>query len=248
MATTNCVNKSKLPAHVAIIMDGNGRWAKQQGKPRIFGHQNGANAVRATIEIAAEIGIKYLTLYAFSAENWKRPKMEVEALMALLITTIDSELDNLVKNNIRLKIIGNTQMLPESVQKKLKFALEKTSICSGMTLVVALSYGARWEIFESAKKMAAALLEGKLNFESLSQDDFSKFLNTSDIPDPELLIRTSGEFRLSNFLLWQIAYTELFFTEVLWPDFSKQHFIDAIASYQKRERRFGKISEQLQDD
>ena len=248
MATSNCINKSKLPSHVAIIMDGNGRWAKQQGKPRIFGHQNGANAVRATIEIAAELGIKYLTLYAFSAENWKRPKMEVEALMALLISTIDSELEKLVKNNIRLKIIGNTKLLPESVQNKLNLALEKTSICNGMTLIVALSYGARWEILEAAKKLAYAIRENNFDPNSLSPDDFSQFLNTSDIPDPELLIRTSGEFRLSNFLLWQIAYTELYFTEVLWPDFSKDNFINAISSYQKRERRFGKISEQLQED
>ncbi len=226
-------------------MDGNGRWAKQKGKPRIFGHQNGANAVRATIEAASEVGVKYLTLYAFSAENWKRPKMEIEALMALLITTIDNELEKLVKNGIKLKIIGNISLLPDSVQNKLKVALEKTKNCAQMTLIVALSYSGRWEILEATKNILKDIINNGTDIDSITPEDFAKQLNTSDIPDPELLIRTSGEFRLSNFLLWQIAYTELYFPEVLWPDFGKDDFYKAIINYQNRERRFGKTSEQL---
>jgi undecaprenyl diphosphate synthase len=244
MSLIDSINKTKLPSHIAIIMDGNGRWAKQKGKPRIYGHQNGAHAVKSTIEAAAELGIKNLTLYAFSSENWNRPKIEIEALMALLITTIDNELDNLVKNNIRFNVIGNIELLPSSVKKKIKAALGRTEQCNGMTLTIALSYSARWEIVEAAKKIAQSISEG-LNVDSLTTESFSKFLTTADIPDPELLIRTSGEFRLSNFLLWQIAYTELYFTDVLWPDFVKEEFYKAIISYQNRERRFGKTSEQL---
>ncbi|MFO8021556.1 MAG: isoprenyl transferase [Perlabentimonas sp.] len=246
MSLENRINKDKLPSHVAIIMDGNGRWAKQKGKPRIYGHQNGARSVRSTIEASAKLGIKYLTLYAFSAENWKRPKIEIEALMALLMSTIDNELDNLIKNNIKLELIGNISKLPVSVRKKLNIALEKTKDCNKMTLILALSYGSRWEILEAAKKLAKKANEEQLDLNQLSNDDFAKHLNTKNIPDPELLIRTSGEYRLSNFLLWQIAYTELYFTEVLWPDFSAEEFYKAIISFQSRERRFGKISEQLQ--
>ncbi len=244
MSLINTINKERLPKHVAIIMDGNGRWAKQKGKPRIFGHQNGANAVRATIEAAAEIGIEYLTLYAFSAENWRRPKMEVEALMALLITTIDNELDNLVKNNIKLNIIGNIQQLPSSVQKKVNLALNRTQGSSGMVLTIALSYSGRWEIIEAVKKIC----ESKKNLEeiqSLTEAEFSTYLSTFNLPDPELLIRTSGEYRLSNFLLWQLAYAELYFTNTLWPDFGKEDFYKALIDFQGRERRFGKTSEQL---
>lgn len=245
MSLIDNINKSKLPSHVAIIMDGNGRWAKLKGKPRIFGHQNGANAVRATIEAASELGIQYLTLYAFSAENWKRPRMEIEALMALLISTIDTELDKLVKNKIKLKIIGNISLLPVSVQNKLDIALNKTQHCDGMTLIIALSYSARWELLEAAKSLALDIKEKGLNPESITNEDFTQYLNTSNVPDPELLIRTSGEFRLSNFLLWQIAYTELYFTDILWPDFGKEDFFNAIINFQNRERRFGKTSEQL---
>lgn len=245
MSLLENINRSKLPTHVAIIMDGNGRWAKQKGKPRIFGHQNGANAVRATIEAASEIGIQYLTLYAFSAENWKRPKLEIEALMALLITTIDNELDKLEKNGIKLKIIGNTALLPDSVQSKLEVALERTKKGNKMTLVVALSYSARWEIIEATKDLVHDIVRKGVDPNTISADDFTKYLNTADIPDPELLIRTSGEFRLSNFLLWQIAYTELYFTDILWPDFGKEDFYNAIINFQNRERRFGKTSEQL---
>ena len=244
MSLINTINKERLPKHVAIIMDGNGRWAKQKGKPRIFGHQNGANAVRATIEAAAEIGIEYLTLYAFSAENWRRPKMEVEALMALLITTIDNELDNLVKNKIKLNIIGNIQQLPSSVQKKVNLALNRTKSSTGMVLTIALSYSGRWEIIEAVKKIC----ESKKNpeeIQSLTEAEFSTYLSTYILPDPELLIRTSGEYRLSNFLLWQLAYAELFFTNTLWPDFGKEDFYKALIDFQGRERRFGKTSEQL---
>ena len=230
MSLINTINRKELPKHVAIIMDGNGRWAKQKGKPRIFGHQNGANAVRATIEAAAEIGIEYLTLYAFSAENWKRPKLEVEALMDLLITT-------------KLNIVGNIEQLPASVQKKLSFALKETRGSSGMILTIALSYSGRWEIIEAVKKIVKN--SASIDIEKLSEDEFSKHLSTNNLPDPELLIRTSGEFRLSNFLLWQLAYAELYFTKALWPDFNKEDFFAAIIDYQRRERRFGKTSEQL---
>lgn len=245
MSLKENINRSTLPSHVAIIMDGNGRWAKQKGKPRIFGHQNGANAVRATIEAATEIGIQYLTLYAFSAENWKRPKMEIEALMALLINTIDNELDKLIENSIKLKVIGNTSLLPESVQKKLNVAVDKTSNGNKMTLIIALSYSARWEIAEAAKNLAKDIVQNGIEPDSITSENFTNYLNTAGIPDPELLIRTSGEFRLSNFLLWQIAYTELYFSDILWPDFGKEDFYQAILNYQCRERRFGKTSEQL---
>ncbi|HCX98897.1 MAG TPA: isoprenyl transferase [Bacteroidales bacterium] len=243
MSLINSINRERLPKHVAIIMDGNGRWAMQKGKPRIFGHQSGTNAVRTTIEAAAEIGIEYLTLYAFSTENWKRPKMEVEALMALLITSINDELDNLVKNKIKLNIIGDTGQLPISVQKKISAALNATKSCSKMTLTIALSYSGRWEILEAVKKLIKN--NPLLDIETLTEAKFSKYLSTHNLPDPELLIRTSGEYRLSNFLLWQLAYAELYFTKALWPDFSKEEFFGAIIDFQGRERRFGKTSEQL---
>ena len=245
MSLIDDVNREKLPSHIAIIMDGNGRWAKQKGKPRIFGHQNGAHAVRQTIEGAAELGVKYLTLYAFSAENWKRPKIEVEALMTLLVSTIDEELKNLIDNNIHFQVIGNTNLLPDSVKRKVNTAISKTKHCSGMTLTLALSYGSRWEILDAAKKLADDAIQGKIVPQELTDEDFASYLNTAHMPDPELLIRTSGELRLSNFLLWQMAYTELYFTEVLWPDFSKEELYKAIVSFQHRERRFGKTTEQL---
>jgi undecaprenyl diphosphate synthase len=245
MSLKDKINLSKLPSHVAIIMDGNGRWAKQKGKPRVFGHQNALAAVRASTEAAAEIGIKFLTLYAFSAENWNRPKSEIDALMSLLVRTIDSEINTLLKNNIQIRTIGNTSLLPEPVQKKIASALARTKHCTGLTLVVALSYGARWEIIDAAKQFATDCVEKNKIPNSLSPEEFEKYLNTSGIPDPELLIRTSGEYRLSNFLLWQIAYTELHFTNVLWPDFTKEDFFNAIIDFQARERRFGKTSEQL---
>jgi undecaprenyl diphosphate synthase len=245
MSSINSIDRSKLPIHVAIIMDGNGRWAKKQGKPRVFGHQNGARAVRATIEISAELGIKYLTLYAFSAENWKRPQLEIEALMALLITTIDKELNNLLENNVRLKVIGNINLLPKSVRDKLNIAISKTSKCSGTTLILALSYSGRWEIVEAVKNICAATQANAITPKEVTDALIEQYLSTAGIPDPELLIRTSGELRLSNFLLWQTAYTELYFTNTLWPDFDKEEMIKALASYQSRERRFGKTTEQL---
>jgi undecaprenyl diphosphate synthase len=245
MSLIDDVNRDKLPSHIAIIMDGNGRWAKLKGKPRVFGHQNGANAVRQTIEGAAELGVKYLTLYAFSAENWKRPRMEVEALMTLLVSTIDEELKNLIDNNIHFQVIGNTNLLPDSVKRKINTAITKTSNCNGMTLTLALSYGSRWEILDAVKKIAAEVEQGTMKPQEISEEVFANYLNTANMPDPELLIRTSGELRLSNFLLWQLAYTELYFTEVLWPDFSKEELYKAIVSFQHRERRFGKTTEQL---
>ncbi len=239
------IDKSKVPQHVAIIMDGNGRWAKQRGSQRIFGHQNGVNAVRAATEAAGEIGVKYLTLYAFSSENWSRPKSEVDALMGLLVETINSEIDTLLKNDIRLLTIGDTSALPITVQEKLKDVINKTGSCKTLTTILALSYGARFEIVEAAKKIALNVKNGKLDVDNLNPEIFSQYLDTVNIPDPALMIRTSGEVRLSNFLLWQLAYSELYFTPVLWPDFTKEEFYKAIIEYQRRERRFGKTSEQL---
>jgi undecaprenyl diphosphate synthase len=248
MATFEEINKSKLPEHVAVIMDGNGRWAQQHGNERIFGHQSGVVAVRETVEAAAELGIKYLTLYAFSTENWNRPKDEIEALMSLLVQTIRNEMETLQKNNVRLMVIGDVQSLPESVRNELNEAIDETCTNNGLNLVLALSYSGRWEILESVRKIAFDIKNNDLDPEKLTCESISKYLNTSEIPDPELLIRTSGEFRISNFLLWQIAYTELYFTEVLWPDFRKENFFDAILDLQKRERRFGKISSQINSE
>jgi undecaprenyl diphosphate synthase len=245
MASIENINKEKLPVHVAVIMDGNGRWAQRKGNSRIFGHQNGITAVRETVEAAAEIGIQYLTLYAFSTENWNRPREEVDALMSLLVYTIEKELSTLGENNVRLHIIGDTTSLPKSVQKQLLKAVEKTRNNSGLNLVLALSYSGRWEILNAIRKLANDVKNNVVQPDDLGCDSFVQYLTTADIPDPELLIRTSGEYRISNFLLWQIAYAELYFTETLWPDFRKQHFYDAIIDFQKRERRFGKISEQI---
>jgi undecaprenyl diphosphate synthase len=239
------VLKGKLPAHVAIIMDGNGRWAKQKGAERIFGHQNAIQAVRDITEGCAEIGIQYLTLYAFSTENWNRPKNEVDALMELLVSTIRSETETLTKNKVRLKVIGKIENLPSGCQKELLEAIEITKNNEGLTMIVALSYSGRWEIIEAAKMMARDVKTGVLDLEKVDNGVFASYLQTKDYPDPELLIRTSGEMRISNFLLWQIAYTELYITEVLWPDFRREHLYEAILSYQKRERRFGLISEQV---
>jgi undecaprenyl diphosphate synthase len=235
----------KLPRHIAVIMDGNGRWAKQHGKPRVFGHRNGVKAVRETTEAAAELGIEYLTLYAFSTENWKRPKLEVNALMTLLVETIEREVETLNKNDIRLQAIGDVSKLPEKSYKALLSGMENTKNNTRMTLILALNYSARWEIVRAAQKLAAQAKAGLLDPESINEEVFAKALSTHDIPDPELLIRTSGETRISNYLLWQIAYSELYFTPTLWPDFRKEHLYAAIVDYQHRERRFGKISEQL---
>lgn len=239
------IKRDKLPRHIAIIMDGNGRWAKQKGNERIFGHKNGVKAVRETVEAAAELGVGYLTMYAFSTENWNRPRTEIDALMSLLVTTLDKEIDNLMENNIRLVAIGDIESLPGKVKANLGRAIEKTSGNTGMTLVLALSYSARWEILDAMKSIARKIESGELKSREIGCDQFTEQLQTRDIPDPELLIRTSGEYRISNFLLWQIAYTELYFTETLWPDFRKEDLYIAICNFQNRERRFGKISEQV---
>jgi len=241
------INKDKLPRHIAIIMDGNGRWAQKRGNQRIFGHRNAIDAVRDTVEAAAELGVEYLTMYAFSTENWKRPKMEIDALMSLLVSTINSETKTLTTNNVRLLTIGNTASLPQGVQEQLRNALETTANNTGLKLVLALSYGARWEILHAVKKLVSDVQSARLEVKDIDQA-FEKYLDTAGIPDPELLIRTSGEFRISNFLLWQIAYTELYFTETLWPDFRRENLYEAILSYQCRERRFGKTADQINNN
>lgn len=240
------IDINKLPLHIAVIMDGNGRWAKTQGKPRVFGHKNGVVSVREVTEAAAELGVKYLTLYAFSTENWARPAIEVNALMTLLVETVKSEVNTLMKNNIRLQAIGDISKLPDRTKKALLDGIEKTKQNNRMTLVLALNYSSRWEIVEAVKKISEEVLKGKLQIADINSDVFSEHLTTRDIPDPELLIRTSGERRISNYLLWQAAYAELYFTSVLWPDFRKEHFYQAIYDFQQRERRFGMITEQLE--
>ncbi|MCB0600929.1 MAG: isoprenyl transferase [Saprospiraceae bacterium] len=235
----------KLPQHVAIIMDGNGRWAKQHSKPRVFGHRNGVKAVRETTEAAAELGINYLTLYAFSTENWNRPQMEVNALLHLLVETLSKEIHTLMENNIRLTAIGDLAALPEHTHRALLEGIEKTKSNTRMTLVLALNYSGRWDIVQAARNMARSVKEGKLDADSIDEKCFQDFLATRGIPDPEFMIRTSGEQRTSNFLCYQLAYAELYFTTVLWPDFRKEHLYQAIVAYQQRERRFGMISEQL---
>ena len=236
-------DNENLPEHIAIIMDGNGRWAKKRGASRIFGHRNAIQAVRDSTEFCAESGIKYLTLYAFSTENWSRPKLEVEGLMTLLVGTINSELSTLLKNNVQLLSIGDVSKLPAEAYKKLEAAKKETSENDGLKLVLALNYSGRWDI---ANAMSQMLKEPEIiDKGKVESEDISRFLQTKDIPDPELMIRTSGEMRISNFLLWQLAYTELYFTDVLWPDFRKKHLEEALNSYLKRERRFGMISEQV---
>lgn len=245
MAVDNRIDQSKLPKHVAVIMDGNGRWAKQRGKLRTFGHNKGVKAVRETVESAAEIGIEHLTLYAFSTENWNRPKFEINALMTLLVKTINRETKTLTENNIRLNAIGDLESLPSSCLKELNEAIDKTKGNTRMTLTLALSYSSKWEITKAIKAIAKNVNSGDLKIEEIDESTLDKHLCTLNIPDPELLIRTSGEHRISNFLLWQIAYAELYFTDKLWPDFDRADFEAAIIDYQGRERRFGKISEQI---
>jgi len=235
----------RLPGHIAIIMDGNGRWAKKRGNQRIFGHKNGVAAVRDTVEACAELGIKFLTLYAFSTENWNRPKKEIDALMMLLVRTIHAETSTLLSNNVRLNAIGNLSSLPKDVDKQLKSAIEKTSQSTGLTLNLAISYSSRWEIVEAIRTIARKVEEGTVKAMDITYDLVSQHLATANMPDPELMIRTSGEYRISNFLLWQLAYAEMHFTDTLWPDFRREDLYKAIVDYQKRERRFGKISEQV---
>ncbi len=235
------INTDRLPCHVAIIMDGNGRWAKQQGKERIFGHESGVESVRDTVKAAAEIGIPYLTFFAFSTENWCRPHKEVNTLMELLTQAIDNETLELHKNNVKLQAIGDIDSLPSLCSKQLRKAIELTAGNTGLTVTVALSYSARWEIANAARKIAQKVAEKRIDPEDIDQDLVNQAMETAHLPDPDLLIRTSGELRLSNFMLWQLAYTELYFTPVLWPDFRKKHFYQAIIDYQRRERRFGKV-------
>ena len=242
------INKQRLPKHIAIIMDGNGRWAKKQSKLRIFGHHRGVKAVRDTVEGAVELGVKYLTLYAFSTENWSRPQKEVNDLMELLVNTIVKETETLEKNKIRLQAIGKLNSLPKNCLQKLQQSINTTKDNDQMTLVLALSYSAKWEIIEATKKIAKDVRDNNLSIEKIDEHLFSSSLSTHNIPDPELLIRTSGEYRISNFLLWQLAYSELYFTDVLWPDFRKENLKLAIIDYQKRERRFGKTSEQIESE
>jgi undecaprenyl diphosphate synthase len=238
----------KLPKHIAIIMDGNGRWAKDKGKDRVFGHQNGVQSVREITETAAELGIQYLTLYAFSTENWNRPDEEVNALMSLLVHTIQEELPTLKKNQIKLQAIGAIDQLPKETQSGLNQAIAETASHNRMTLVLALSYSAKWEIVEATKKIAKEVQSGLVQIEDINESLIAQYLTTSGIPDPELLIRTSGETRISNFLLWQIAYAELYFTQVFWPDFRKKDLFEALLSYQRRERRFGKTGDQIKNE
>ncbi len=239
------IDLNNLPRHVAVIMDGNGRWAKKKGAMRIFGHRNAVQAVKDITEGCGELGVKYLTLYAFSTENWARPKEEVDGLMELLVNTLRQEIRSLMDNQVRLITIGNTLHLPGDCQKNLAWAMDQTKGNNGLTLILALSYSGRWEIIEAVKAISEDILKDKLKPGDITEKVLENYLQTSGIPDPELLIRTSGELRVSNFLLWQIAYSELYITSTLWPDFRKEHLYEAIWAYQQRERRFGKTSEQL---
>jgi undecaprenyl diphosphate synthase len=239
------INTENLPKHLAIIMDGNGRWAKQQGFMRAFGHENGTKSVRLTVESCAKLGIENLTLYAFSTENWNRPKIEVDTLMKLLISSLKNELNTLTQNNIKLQSIGNLDLLPLSAQTELKSVMEQTQNNTRMTLTLALSYGAREELLQAIKTISSKVKNNIISTDAIDESIINEHLYTHNLPDVDLLIRTSGEHRISNFLLWQIAYAELYFTDVLWPDFKEEDLYEAILSYQKRERRFGKTSEQI---
>ncbi|MDR2681325.1 MAG: isoprenyl transferase [Tannerella sp.] len=239
------IDKSKLPQHVAVIMDGNGRWAKSLGRDRSEGHREGVVSVRKVVEAAVAIGLKYLTVYTFSTENWSRPDEEVKALMSIMVAAIHRETPDLMKNNVRLMAIGDMMRLPGDVRDTLSECLEKTSVNTGTTLVLALSYSSRWEIVRATKCIAESVREGKIDSEDVDETFFSSYLTTRDIPDPDLLIRTGGEKRISNFLLWQLSYAELYFTDIYWPDFRENEFYESILSYQQRERRFGKTSEQI---
>ena len=241
----NKIDHSKLPQHIATIMDGNGRWAKSQGHLRVFGHKKGVKSVREITEGCAEIGVPYLTLYAFSTENWQRPKFEVNALMSLLVDTIGNEMKTLQENNIKLNAIGDLSKLPEKTKKALLKGIEETASNERMTLTLALNYSSRWELTTAMKRIAQRVKTGEIQPEDINEDVIGQHLDTSGIPDPELMIRTSGELRISNYLLWQLAYAELYFTDVLWPDFRKEHLYEAILDFQNRERRFGKTGDQV---
>ncbi len=245
MSLLNKINLEKCPEHIAIIMDGNGRWAKQQGEVRLFGHAIGVEAVREVLKACVDLGVKHLTLYAFSTENWNRPKEEVDGLMNLMVETIANEVSELDENNIRLRSIGDKSRLPDACRNELNSAMEATQTNSTLDLILALNYSARWEIVDAAKKIAQKVEAGLLKSEDIDEKTFSNEMCINDIPDPELLIRTSGESRISNFMLWQIAYSELYFTDILWPDFKRENLFEAVLDYQNRERRFGQVSEQL---
>lgn len=247
MSQKDKIDIQRLPSHIAIIMDGNGRWAKEKGEDRLYGHLHGVESVRNIVEAAAEMGIQYLTLYAFSTENWDRPEYEVSGLMELLVDTIKNEVPTLNKNNIKLHVIGDTAMLPPEANHELTEALQETSRNTGLNLVMALSYSSRWEINNAVKQIATDVKNNKLNSDDISQEIFQQYLTTKNFPDPELMIRTSGEYRISNFLLYQLAYAELYFTNTLWPDFRKENLYGAIVDYQGRQRRFGKTGEQVKD-
>ena len=244
----NQLDPTRIPRHVAIIMDGNGRWAKQHGQERSFGHENGVSTVRQVTEIASEVGVKYLTLYTFSTENWDRPQDEVDALMNLIVVSIEQQTPDLIKNNVRLTTIGDMSRMPEFASSRLRKCMQDTGHCTGLVLCLALSYSSRWEIVEACRKMAVEAVEGKLNPTDIDDEAFAARLATWDMPDPDLLIRTGGDLRVSNYLLWQIAYSELYFTSKYWPDFSKEDFVEAIADFQSRERRYGKTSEQVNNE
>lgn len=241
-------SKGNIPNHIAIIMDGNGRWAKKRNLPRVAGHQKGVESVRSVVETCVGLGVKYLTLYTFSTENWKRPKDEVSTLMRLIVKSLQNETDELNSNNIKLTTIGDVESLPEIVQHELKQAVTKTSGNTKLTLNLALSYSGRWELVEAVKNITAQATAGNIRSDEITEDLISRNLTTSELPDPDLLIRSGGEFRISNFLLWQIAYAEIFVSEILWPEFRCKHLVEAVKDYQKRERRFGLVSEQLSDN
>lgn len=247
MSLEQSIDKQNLPSHIAIIMDGNGRWAKEKGEDRLFGHLNGVESVRNIVEAAAELGVQHLTLYAFSTENWNRPQDEVSGLMELLVDTIKKEVPTLNKNNIKLHVIGDLEMLPLSARNEMQEALNETAGNTGLQLIMALSYSSRWEMVQAFKAIAVKVKEGGLQPNGISEETIQQHLCTAPFPDPELMIRTSGEFRISNFLLYQLAYTELYFTNTLWPDFRKENLYEAIVNYQQRERRFGKTGEQVKD-
>lgn len=245
MSSKSLINLDKLPSHVAIIMDGNGRWAKEQGQDRVVGHQNGVKSVRDTVEAAGELGIQYLTLYAFSTENWNRPQYEIDALMSLLVSALRNETEKLKASNVQLRVIGDTKALPASCQNELQEAIDILQPCTGLVLILALSYGAKWELQQMIKQIAIEYKEGKISLDDIKDNLITSHLTTAHIPDPALLIRTGGEQRISNFLLYQLAYSELYFCNTHWPDFDKEAFYTAIVDYQQRERRFGKTSQQI---
>jgi undecaprenyl diphosphate synthase len=248
MSYLDQIDKERIPRHIAIIMDGNGRWAKQKNLDRTFGHREGLSAVRRLIEGARKAEISYLTLYTFSTENWKRPEEEIRALMQLMVKAVADETPDLIKNNIRVKTIGDVDRLPVETKKALDACLSETSACTGSTIILALSYSSKWELTEAARKLAIDVKSGKVDENSINEELFEKYLSTAEIPNPDILVRTGGEKRISNFLLWQIAYSELYFTDELWPDFNEESLYKAIVDFQQRERRFGKTSEQISEE